>query len=136
MPAGTRAHRGDRLQRWLAGWLTVLLAVAPFAPFLPVNLVAVRAAAPEALVADDDTQDQQPDTGLRPTQPATLGILSRLSLLETTLGLPPVKPPLLRPSAERPALALRATAAFSGEPRDIFHSGSVGTARTPTGPPS
>jgi hypothetical protein len=136
VPAGARAHRGDRLQPWLAAWLSVLLTIAPFAPSLPVELAPVRATSPEALVADDGAQDEQPDAGLRPAQPATLGILSRLSLLETTLGLPPVKPPLLRPMTDQPVLAVQATTALRGEPRDIFHSGSVGTARTPTGPPS
>lgn len=125
------------LQRWLAAWFAALLALAPFArPSVPVELAAVPAAPPEALVAHDDAQGEQPATGLRPAQPLALGILSRPSLLETTLGLPPVKPPLLRPAADQPVLASQVTTALGGEPRGVFQRSAVGTARTPTGPPS
>jgi hypothetical protein len=62
--------------------------------------------------------------------------LSRLSLLETTLGLPPVKPPLLRPAVDQPAPSLQATTAFGLDLRGVFQRSSVGTARTPTGPPA
>jgi hypothetical protein len=103
---------------------------------LPVELAAVPAASAEALVAHDEAQGKHPATGLRPTQPSALGILSRLSLLETKLALPPVKPPLLRPAADQPVFALQAASALGGDPRGIFERSSVGTARTPTGPPS
>jgi hypothetical protein len=137
VPVGARAHRGDKLQRWLAACFGALLAVAPFArPSLPVELAAVPAPSPEAVVAHDEAQGKQPATGLRPAQPLALGILSRLPLLETKLGLPPVKPPLLRPAADQPVLALQATTALGGDLRGVFQSSSVGTARAPTGPPS
>jgi hypothetical protein len=137
VPVGARAHRGDKLQRWLAAWFAALLAIAPFArPALPVGLAAIPAASPDAFVAHDEDEDEDPTTGLRPTQPLTLGILSRPSLLETKLGLPPIKPPLLRPSADQPVLASQATTALGGDLRSVFQSSSVGTARTPTGPPS
>jgi hypothetical protein len=59
--------------------------------------------------------------------------LSRLSL-ETSLGPPPVKTPLLRLSTPDPRPgAIRASAAFSG--KSAFDRSAVGTARTPTGPP-
>jgi hypothetical protein len=137
VPVGARAHRGDKLQRWLAAWFAALLAIAPFArPSLPVGVAAIPAASPEAFVAHDEDQGKDPTAGLRPTQPLTLGILSRLSLLETTLGLPPVKPPLLRPAADEPVPAWQATATLGGELTGAFQRSSVGTARTPTGPPS
>jgi hypothetical protein len=132
---GTRAHRGRGLQRWLAAWFAALLAIAPFVrPSLPGTLAAAPAA-PEALLAHA-TGDKQPAAELRPERPLTLGILSRLSALETTFGLPPVKPPLLRPTIEQPALAAGVMVALGGELRDVFQRSSVGTARIPTGPPS
>lgn len=137
VPVGARARRGDTLQRLLAAWFAALLAIAPFArPSLPVELAAVPAASPEAVVARDDVPESQPAAKLRPAQPVTLGILSRPSLLETRLGLPPVKPPLLRPAVDQPVPAAQAKAALGGEPRSVLHRSSVGSARTPTGPPS
>jgi hypothetical protein len=137
VPLSARAHRCDKLQRWFAACFAALLAIAPFArPSLPVDLAAVPAAAPEALVAHAEAEGKHPAAELRPDQRFTLGILSRLSLLETTLGLPPVKPPLLRPAADQPLAALQATTKGGGEPRGVFQRSSVGTARTPTGPPS
>jgi hypothetical protein len=137
VPVVARARRGDKLQPWLAAWFAALLAVAPFTrPSLSVDLAAVPAASLEALGAHDDAQGKQPATGLRPAQASNLGILSRLSLLETTLGLPPVKSPLLRPVADQPVLAASGTTTSGGELRQAFQRSSVGTARTPTGPPS
>ena len=137
MPVGARAHRGGMLQRWLAAWFAALLAVAPFAhPSVPIELAAGPVASPEALVAHDHAQGKKAAAGVRPARPFTPGILSRLSLLETTLGLPPVKPPLLRPAADQPVLARGAATVLRGEPRGVFHRSSVGTARTPTGPPA
>jgi hypothetical protein len=132
-----RARRGDKLQPWLAAWVAILLAIAPFTrPSLSIDLAAVPAASIEALVAHDGGEGRQPATGLRPAQASNLGILSRLSLLQTTLELPPVKSPLLRPASDQPVLASGGTPTFGGEPRRAFHRSSVGTARTPTGPPA
>jgi hypothetical protein len=102
---------------------------------LPAHLAAV-AAFPEALVAQDDLQGERPAAGLLPAQPLTPGILSRVSLVETALGLPPLKPPLLRAVAEQPLLPRHADTVPGGEPRVDFERSSVGTARTPTGPPA
>ena len=87
-------------------------------------------------MAHRGAEGRQPAAELRPAQPLTPGILSRASLLETTLGLPPGKSPLLRPVADQPALALQTTTARGGEPRAVLQRSSVGTARTPTGPPA
>jgi hypothetical protein len=137
VPVVARAHRGDKLQAWLAVWFAALLAIAPFTrPSLSVDLAAAPAASIEAIGAHDDAQGKQPATGLRPAQASNLGILSRLSLLETTLELPPVKSPLPRPAADQHVLAPGGTTTLGGEPRQAFQRSSVGTARTPTGPPS
>jgi hypothetical protein len=66
----------------------------------------------------------------------TLGILSRPSVVETTLGAPPVKFPVLRPAAHQPVLARAGTIVLGGAPREDFQRSAVGTARTPTGPPA
>jgi len=133
---GRRRHRAWQLRCCLAAWLAVLLAIVPFTrPSLPLQLVVVSAF-PEALVAQADLHGEQPAAGLRPAQPATLGILSRLSLFETALGLPPLKAPLLRPVAEQPLPASHANMMHGGEQRVAFERSSVGTARTPTGPPA
>jgi hypothetical protein len=125
------------LQRWLAAWFAVLLAVAPFArPLAPVELAAFPAASPEAVVAHDHAHGKKPVAGVLPAQPFTPGILSRQALLDTTFGLPPVKSPLLRPAADQPVLAIQTTLALGGETRSVFQRSSVGTARTPTGPPA
>jgi hypothetical protein len=135
-----RAHRGKRLQRWLAAAFAVLLVIAPFTrASLTVHLAAVAAASAEVIAPGDERigQAKQPAAGLRPAKPSTLGILSRLSSLEPPPGLPPAKSSLIRPSAPAMALAaLPATAAFGGDVGLAFHRSSVGTARAPTGPPA
>jgi hypothetical protein len=136
---GRRADRGRQLRCCLAALFAALLATASFArPTLPVDLRATPAASVESVVAhDDEASGHEPAAQLRPSQPATLGILSRLSLIETARGLPPVKSPLLRPGAAYPpSLAPQSTVRFAGDVTDVFHRSSVGTARTPTGPPS
>ena len=87
-------------------------------------------------VAHDGTEGKQSAAGLSSAQPVTLGILSRPSLVETTLGLPPVKSPLLRPAAHQPVLAHGGAMVLGGEPRAVFQRSAVGTARTATGPPT
>lgn len=137
VPVGRWRHRAWQLRCCFAVWSAALLVIAPVThPSLPVDSAAVTAAFVEALAAHAAARGQQPATGLRPDHPLTLGILSRLSLLETTLGLLPTKPPLLRPAADKTVLARGAALVLSGEPRELFQRSSVGTARTPTGPPA
>ena len=137
MPVSVRAYRVQILQRWLAASFAILLAVAPFArPLAPVELAAHAAASPEAIVAQSDAKSEQPVAGVRPTQPFTPAILSRLALLERALGLAAVKPPLLQPVGDQIVLAQRDRTGRGGEPRSILQRSSVGTARTPTGPPA
>ena len=131
MPVGAWAHRGRVLQRWLAVLVVAVLSSAPFAlPSLPVELASVPAAAHEA------AHGKQPATGLCLDDPATLGIVSRPPSVGTTLALPRVKPAVVRPAGEPPVLAWQGTTAQGGELRGILQRSSVGTARTPTGPPS
>jgi hypothetical protein len=66
----------------------------------------------------------------------TLGILSRPSLVETTLGVPPVKSPVLRPAVHQPVLARAGAIVLADAPTAVFQRSAVGTARTPTGPPA
>jgi hypothetical protein len=133
-----RAHRGDRLQPWLAAWFAAILVLAPSVrPSLPLDLAtAAPTNAPQAPLAHDGAEGKQPAAGLRSAQQLTFGILSRLSLVETTLWLPPVKSPLLRPAAHQPVLAHGGAMVLAGEPRAVFQRSAVGTARTPTGPPA
>lgn len=135
-----RARRGHGLQRWLAASLATLLAIAPFArPSWTTDLLALATVSAASAAIDDDglAQPSQPAAELRPAQPSALGILSRLSSLETALGLPPAKSPHPRLDlADEPLLAPPADRAFGVGIARIFHPSSVGTARTPTGPPS
>jgi hypothetical protein len=75
--------------------------------------------------------------GSRPAQPIGQGILSPALLAEAAFAPPPAKPPLLRPlAAAEPWVAARATGPLEDVARDAFHRSSVGSARTPTGPPA
>jgi hypothetical protein len=126
------------LQPWLAAWFATILVLAPCArPSLPVDLAApAPAGAPETPVAHDGTESKKPAAGLSSAQPLTLGILSRPSLVETTVGLPPVKSPLLRPAAHQSVLAQGGAMVLGGEPTAVLQRSAVGTARTATGPPT
>jgi hypothetical protein len=131
-----RAHRGDWRRRWLAGCIALLLAIAPVA-HSSSTFDFVRVASAESITSIDDVPAKQSSPALRPAQPLSLGILSRVSLLESALGLPPAKAPSPGPSApQAPVTAIRAATAFGGNIGQVFHHDSVGTARTPTGPPS
>jgi hypothetical protein len=139
VPVVTRAHRGGKRPRCLALGFAVLLAIAPFARSSLTADLALPAVAVASIAAYDDgaAPTQRPAAERRPAQPLNLGILSRLSLVETKLGLPPLKPPVMRPSAaDMPPGAIQATTAFGGDIRKVLHRSSVGTARTPTGPPA
>jgi hypothetical protein len=128
------------LRSWLAVWFAALLAIAPIArPSLPVEQAAASAASVQSFELRDQptAKAEEPGSRLRSAQPSAAGVLSRLLPVETTFGLPPLKPPLAWLAAADPALvAPRAIVAFSGDIGEAFHRSSVGTARTPTGPPS
>jgi hypothetical protein len=139
VPAATLAHRGKRLRSWLAVWFAALLAIAPVArPSLPVEQAAARAASVQSFdLRDQPTATaEEPRSRLRSAQTAAPGMLSRLLPVETTFGLPPPKPAsawsgTAHASPVAPGPILASIAEASG----AFHRSSVGTARTPTGPP-
>jgi hypothetical protein len=136
-----RGHTAWWLRCCLAVWFAALLAIAPFArPSLPVHLALVApASSVQSLAAHDNSiaQAREPATRLRPAQPSTLGILSRLSSLNPPPGTPLIKTSLLGPGAPEEAVAAaRRSTGFGGDLRQTFHRSSVGTARTPTGPPA
>jgi len=140
VPAATLAHRDRRLQSFLTVWFAALLAFAPVAhPSLPLEPGPPRAASVRSLDLRDQAtaRAEEPRSRLRPAQPSAPGVLSRLSLVETTFGLPPLKPqPAWLGAADAPLVAPTTVAAYGGGIREAFHRSSVGTARTPTGPPA
>ena len=82
--------------------------------------------------AAEGTRDVKAD------QPAR-GILPRAPYVEVSLAPPPDKAPPLHPVAAHEAWSAPEAAGTGRLERtsaDIFHRSSVGTARTPTGPPA
>ena len=140
MPGVTLARRARQLSGCLAVWIAALLAIAPIArPSLPLETVAARASVVHAFELRDQATAKPEERGsrLRPAQPSVPGVLSRLLLVETTFGLPPVKPATAWLGAgDTSPVTPKIIGAFGGEAREVFQRSSVGTARTPTGPPS
>ena len=134
------ARRARQLSGCLAVWIAALLAITPVArPSLPLEATATRAAVAHSFDLRDQATAKPEERGsrLRPAQPSVPGVLSRLLLVETTFGLPPVKPASAWLSAGDTSLVTsKIVGAFGGETRGAFQRSSVGTARTPTGPPS
>lgn len=139
VPVSGRARRAWQVRTCLAAWFAALLVLAPVAqPSLPADVAAAPASSEESLASPDDLRDASaPAAGLRPAQPLGQGILARSLLAETAFGPPPAKPPLLRPTAAAgPLVAASATVTMTDVASEVFHRSSVGSARTPTGPPS
>jgi hypothetical protein len=134
VPASRRAYRISQLRRCLAVCAAVLLAIAPLAHLSPK--AAPAAAAPWHVAGGGDVQAGHPGLGLRGDLPNT-GVLPRLLYVEAALAPPPPKPALPRLHASidplaRPAPGVRPQSRTGTG----FHRSSVGTARTPTGPPA
>lgn len=127
---GVVSRRADRARRWrgcLAAWFAALLAIAPVVPpALPIDLGAAN------LRSDGATE---PAARLEPAQPAGFGILSRPLPVETAFGPAAAKSPLHQPAAADRWLVAADTVEAPKAPARVFHRSSVGTARTPTGPP-
>jgi hypothetical protein len=133
MPDAAVSRRVNRAWRWrgcLAAWFAALLAIAPVVrPPLPVDLGARSAA---TLRGDSANQ---PVARVEPAQPVGFGILSRPSPVETAFGPAAAKSPLDRPGAADGWMVAADATDAPKEPARVFHRSSVGTARTPTGPP-
>ena len=134
-----RTGRARPLRSGFAAWFAVLLTVLPFAqPAAPIDLPPVRIAPEYALAshADAEAPVGQPTPRVRPAQPWDLGVLARWWHLEAKPGLAPTRPdPVRFCVGARSQMVPKTALARAGDPRDIFHQSSVGTARRPTGPP-
>ena len=136
MPAKPLMGRADRSWRWrlcLASWLAALLAIAPVGE-RPVALDPTAAQTANQPSARDHHAAPSLD-GLQAAEPG-LGILSRLSLVDPTFGPAPAKTFLRTGAPDALAHALGPAGAPKVDAAAGFHRSSVGTARTPTGPPS
>ena len=131
-----RARRVRQLRGGLALCLAVLLGIPPLTQlFAPVALQAAVAASVPSYAPDGKaSRGDEPAFGLR-SEGAHAGILPRLLHMERALAPPAPKALLPKLDASigpsKPEQATLANAAGTG-----FHRSSVGTARTPTGPPS
>ena len=139
VPVSRRIRPGWRRRGCLAAWLAAVLALAPLAqPASPAAAAALAGASDSIASRNDAARDADvPIAGSRPAQPIGQGILSPSLLAEAAFAPPPAKPPMLRPlAAAAPRIAARASGPLEDVARDVFHRSSVGSARTPTGPPS
>jgi hypothetical protein len=136
VPGDQRAHRLRRLRGGLALCLAVLLAITPLAQLSPIVALQAAPAASAASYAPDGNapRGEEPAFGLW-GEGADTGILPRLLHVKGALAPPAQKaiPPKLHASIDplKPEKAGLANDTSTG-----FHRSSVGTARTPTGPPS
>lgn len=141
MPVAEQAERAWRSRCRVAVWIAVLLAYVPFGqPRLPVQLppeplsaksfpVAHEAVLAPAIQTPTRPQPERPRHRILPRVPD-------LAVTLTPLGSKPL--PMRLPKARMALLLAAASTARTAEPgtRDVLDRSSVGTARTPTGPPS
>jgi hypothetical protein len=136
VPGDQRAHRLRQLRGGLALCLAVLLALTPLAQFCPgLALQAGPAVAAASYAPDGDApsgeesalslQENRPDAGILPRLLNLKGALVPLAQKAVL----PARLATLDPSQP-------ATAGPENPTGTSFHRSSVGTARTPTGPPS
>jgi hypothetical protein len=136
VPGDWRAHRLRQLRGGLALCLAVLLAIPPLAQLSPIVApqAALAASAPSYAPDGNARRGEEPALGLQDDRPDA-GILPRLLHLERALAPPAHKALLPKPDASidplKPEKARSEHDVGTG-----FHRSSVGTARTPTGPPS
>jgi hypothetical protein len=132
-----RARRVRQLRGGLALCLAVLLALPPLAQLSPTVAAqaALAASAPSYAPDGNAPRDEEPKLGLQVDRPKA-GILPRLLHLEAAFALPPQKAPFATPDRARGALvAPEATGKLKPDTGNVLHYSSIGTARTPTGPP-
>ena len=137
MPVDQRARRVRQLRGGLALCLAVLLAITPLAQLFPTVApqAALAASAPSYAPDGNAPRGEEPALGLQDDRPDA-GILPRLLHLEGALAPPPQKVPFATlDSAKGSLVALKATGTLKPDTGNVFHYSSIGTARTPTGPP-
>jgi hypothetical protein len=137
VPVSQRARWIRQLRGVGALCLALLLALTPLAQLFPTL------AAQAALAASAPSFG--PDGKAPPTEEPTLtsqddrsdtGILPRLLHLEGALAPPLQRAPCAPPArAVQPLVGPRAAAGLKPATGNVFHYSSIGTARTPTGPP-
>jgi hypothetical protein len=135
VPGNQRAHRLWQLCGGLALCLTVLLALTPLAQLIPTAALQAAAALAVGSYASDGDAPRGVEFALAaPADQPNAGILPRLPHLERALLAAAEKAVLPRPFASidpyGPEKAAPESTIGTG-----FHRSSVGTARSPTGPP-
>ena len=131
-----RARQVRQLRGGLAVCLAVLLALTPNAQLFPTLApqAALAASAPSYAPGGSAPRAEEPAFGLR-GEGSDAGILPRLLHVEGALAPPAQKalPPKLHASID-PLKPVKT--GLANDPGTGFHRSSVGTARTPTGPPA
>lgn len=130
---------GQRVERrggWLAALFCTLIALASAADQIAragrVDLIRLEAA--DLFVAG--AAEAAPMIELRPGQPSALAVLVRPPAVESGLGRSAGKTPLLALRAEQDFPPVPAATSTPRPPAlRAFWRSSVGSARTPTGPP-
>jgi hypothetical protein len=132
VPGILRAQRLGWLGRGLVLCLAVLLAGGAPARSLPAGSGHLGPTA----VANPGSPTGDPIAALLAAAPTMLGTITRPASVEAPPAPPPPKAALLRPgAAERTLLAASTPAPRRGGGGEL-HRSSVGSARTPTGPPA
>jgi hypothetical protein len=136
VPGDQRAHRLRQLRGGLALCLAILLTITPFARLSPTVApqAALAASAPSYAPDGKAPWGEEPALGLQDDRPDA-GILPRLLHVEVALAPPAQKALLPRLHASIDALKPKKVGLENDTGTD-FQRSSVGTARTPTGPPS
>jgi hypothetical protein len=131
-----RDRFGRQVRNWVAACIAVLVAVAPL-----TDRELVRDISGPLSVHDStlhvDSRANEPITTTRLNQSTILGLAFRLMTGESKPGLPPNELPLLVAHLVRQSLlALERDSTSNGLPTNVLSRSAVGTARTPTGPPT
>jgi hypothetical protein len=132
VPGSLRAQRVGWLGRCLVLCLAVLLAGGSPARFLPAG---GGQWGPASLQVPERPADDS-GAGLLAAAPAMLGAVSRLATSEAPPAPPPPKADPLRPAAAAHTPSASSAPALPRGEGGAVHRSSIGSARTPTGPPA
>jgi hypothetical protein len=134
VPVDRQAGGARRMRGWLAVWIALLLAGAPVArPHLPPVSAPPLSASDERMLAP--AAATAPAVRAHQLAPR---VLPRLLYVEAALAPSSAKAPPIRPRGIDQVLVLpeeTGAGIGGGDTGEVFHRSSVGTARTPTGPP-